>query len=210
MRVQELRDLLTQHLRRHGDHALFEPERDDPMHGGKQGAREQRNLDVVRLGEDPHERWVHQGESIHHHLKDVVGIRTVVLHSMLEQRAQQIGVLGEEVEIGFGSEVADLLSRSRLYRAFYGPAGLELTTARPNALPEMDYPVGVIAGNRFIDRVAGLFVLPRPNDGRVSVQSVMLSGMADHIVVMTSHTGLPRDRVAIEQTIAFLRNYRFS
>ena len=105
-----------------------------------------------------------------------------------------------------GSEVADLLSGSRLYRAFYGPAGLELTTAiRPNALPAVDYPVGVIAGTRFIDPVAGLFVLPKPNDGRVSVQSAMLAGMADHVVVKASHTGLPRNSVAIEQTIAFLR-----
>jgi len=110
-----------------------------------------------------------------------------------------------------GSEVADLLSRYRLYGAFYGPAGLELTTARrPNALPAVNYPVGVIAGNRFIDPVAGLFVLPKPNDGRVSVASAMLAGMADHIVVKASHTGLPRNGVAIEQTIAFLHEGRFN
>ncbi|SFJ17494.1 Alpha/beta hydrolase family protein [Bradyrhizobium sp. cf659] len=109
-----------------------------------------------------------------------------------------------------GSEVADLLSGSRLYRAFYGPAGLELTTvAQPDALPAVDYPVGVIAGSRFIDPVAGLFVLPKPNDGRVSVQSAMLAGMAYHIVVKASHTGLPRHAAAIAQTIAFLREGRF-
>lgn len=109
-----------------------------------------------------------------------------------------------------GSEVADLLSGSRFYRAFYGPAGLELTTARvSDALPAVDYPVGMIAGNRFIDPIAGLFVLPRPNDGRVSVQSAMLAGMADHIVVKASHTGLPRHAIAIEQTVAFLRDGRF-
>ena len=108
-----------------------------------------------------------------------------------------------------GSEVADVLSGSRLYRAFYGPAGLELTTTRPDALAAVDYPVGVIAGNRFIDPIAGLLVLPKPNDGRVSVQSAMLAGMADHIVVKASHTGLPRHTVAIAQTIAFLRDGRF-
>ena len=109
-----------------------------------------------------------------------------------------------------GSEVADLLIGSRLYRAFYGPAGLELTTAnRSDALPAVDYPVGVIAGNRFIDPVAGLFVLPKPNDGRVSVQSAMLSGMADHIIVKASHTALPRHAIAIAQTITFLREGRF-
>ena len=111
-----------------------------------------------------------------------------------------------------GSEVADLLSGYRLYNAFYGPAGLELittSTSRPDALPAVDYPVGVIAGNRFIDPVAGLLVLPKPNDGRVSVQSAMVAGMADHIVVKASHTGLPRHAGAIEQTIAFLRDGRF-
>ena len=109
-----------------------------------------------------------------------------------------------------GSEVADLLRGTWLYRSVYGPAGLELTTAtRTNTRPALDYPVGVIAGNRFIDPVAGLLVLPKPNDGRVSVQSTMLTGMADHIVVKASHTGLPRHAVAIAQTIAFLRDGRF-
>jgi pimeloyl-ACP methyl ester carboxylesterase len=111
-----------------------------------------------------------------------------------------------------GSEVADLLQGLLPYRAFYGPAGLELTTTpatAPNALPAIDYPVGVIAGNRFIDPVAGLFVLPKPNDGRVSVQSTMLAGMTDHVVVKASHTGLPRHAAAIAQTIAFLRNGHF-
>jgi pimeloyl-ACP methyl ester carboxylesterase len=119
--------------------------------------------------------------------------------------------LGRVVMLGTpnsGSEVADLLSGSRLYRTFYGPAGLELTTAI-RALPTVDYPVGVIAGNRFIDPVAGLLVLPKPNDGRVSVQSAMLAGMTDHVVVKASHTGLPRHAAAIEQTIAFLRDGRF-
>ncbi|WP_183259671.1 triacylglycerol lipase [Bradyrhizobium sp. CIR48] len=123
--------------------------------------------------------------------------------------------LGRVVMLGTpnsGSEVADLLRGSLPYRKFYGPAGLELTTTpatAPNALPAIDYPVGVIAGSRFIDPVAGLLVLPKPNDGRVSVQSAGLAGMADHIVVKTSHTGLPRHAAAIAQTVAFLREGRF-
>lgn len=123
--------------------------------------------------------------------------------------------LGRVVMLGTpnsGSEVADLLRGSLPYRKFYGPAGLELTTTpatAPNALPAIDYPVGVIAGSRFIDPVAGMLVLPKPNDGRVSVQSAGLAGMADHIVVKTSHTGLPRHAAAIAQTIAFLREGRF-
>lgn len=45
---------------------------------------------------------MHQREGVHHHLKDVVRIRTIVLHPMLEQGAQQIGVPSKEVEIGRG------------------------------------------------------------------------------------------------------------
>lgn len=52
--------------------------------------------------------------------------------------------------------------------------------------------------------------LPRPNDGRVSVESAKLAGMADHIIVKASHTGLPRHDAAIEQTIAFLHDGRFA
>ena len=111
-----------------------------------------------------------------------------------------------------GSEVADLVCRSTLYRAFYGPAGLELTTehaGKLHTLPAPDYPVGIIAGNRFIDPVAGLFVVPKPSDGRVSVRSSTIEGMTDHIVIKATHPGLPRNAVAIEQTIAFLRDGHF-
>lgn len=123
--------------------------------------------------------------------------------------------LGRVVMLGTpnsGSEVADLLRRTPLYRAFYGPAGLELTTAlagEPGSLPAVDYPVGIIAGDRFVDPVAGHLVLPKPNDGRVSTQSAMLAGMADHLVVHATHTGLPRHALTIAQTIAFLRDGRF-
>lgn len=110
-----------------------------------------------------------------------------------------------------GSEVADLLRGLALYRAFYGPAGLQLVTAAAPlaALPALDYPVGIVAGNRFIDPISWLFILPRPNDGRVSVQSTRLAGMADHVTIHASHTGLPSHPAAIAQTIAFLSEGRF-
>ena len=122
--------------------------------------------------------------------------------------------LGHVVMLGTpnrGSEVADLLKDLSLYRAVFGPAGLQLaTTERVLAdLPRPDYSVGVIAGCRSIAPIASAFVLPRPNDGRVSVASAKLAGMADCIIVRVSHTGLPRHAAVIEQTITFLRNGRF-
>ncbi|MBW7971497.1 alpha/beta fold hydrolase [Bradyrhizobium sp. BR 10289] len=123
--------------------------------------------------------------------------------------------LGRVVMLGTpngGSEVADLLKDLSVYRAVFGPAGLQLTTAPAPvlaALPPPDYEVGIIAGCRTIAPIASAFVLPRPNDGKVSVASSKLADMADHVVVKTSHPGLLRHRVAIEQTIAFLHDGRF-
>ncbi|MET4260490.1 pimeloyl-ACP methyl ester carboxylesterase [Bradyrhizobium sp. S3.12.5] len=124
--------------------------------------------------------------------------------------------LGRVVLLGTpngGSEVADLLKDLSLYRAAFGPAGLQLTTTQDPVLadlPSPDYAIGIIAGCRTIAPIASAFVLPRPNDGRVSVASAKLAGMADHVVVKASHTGLPRHAAAIEQTIAFLCDGRFS
>jgi pimeloyl-ACP methyl ester carboxylesterase len=123
--------------------------------------------------------------------------------------------LGRVVMLGTpngGSEVADLLKDLSIYRAVFGPAGLQLSTDQDPvlaALPSPDYAVGIIAGCRTIAPIASAFVLPRPNDGRVSVESSKLADMADHTIVKASHTGLPRHAAAIEQTITFLREGRF-
>lgn len=124
--------------------------------------------------------------------------------------------LGRAVMLGTpngGSEIADLLKDFVAYRAFLGPAGQQLGTRRDEALnailPPVDYPVGIIAGNRSIYPIAST-LLPKPHDGRVSVENTKLDGMADHVVVAASHPWLVRNSVAIGQTIAFLRDGRFA
>lgn len=111
-----------------------------------------------------------------------------------------------------GSEIADRLKNISAYRAFFGPAGQQLGTQRDSAIaalfPPVDYPVGIIAGDRSIDPIASAF-LPKPHDGRVSVANTRLDGMADHVVIATAHPWLMRNSLAIEQTIAFLRDGRF-
>jgi hypothetical protein len=76
-------------------------------------------------------------------------------------------------------------------------------------LPLPDYPVGIIAGNKTIDPISSFFIVPRPNDGRVSVKSTRLRGMSDHIVLGATHSGLLRHQSVINQTISFLRDGRF-
>jgi pimeloyl-ACP methyl ester carboxylesterase len=124
--------------------------------------------------------------------------------------------LGRVVMLGTpngGSEIADRLKNILLYRAFFGPAGQQLGTLRDAAtvalLPPIDYSLGIIAGNRSIYPVASAF-LPRPHDGRVSVANTELDGMADHVVVRTSHPWLVRNDEAIMQTITFLRQAKFT
>lgn len=111
-----------------------------------------------------------------------------------------------------GSEIADLLQRNWFYRSAFGPAGGELATRRSEELcgllGAVDYPLGVIAGDRSLYIFASL-VLPGPNDGRVSVERTRVAGMSDHIVLHTSHPLIMRDPEALAQTIHFLRNGRF-
>jgi pimeloyl-ACP methyl ester carboxylesterase len=112
-----------------------------------------------------------------------------------------------------GSEIADRLRDTTVYRRAYGPAGRDLTTAaataRKQRLGPPDYCVGIIAGDRSINPMSKYFKLPRPNDGTVSVASSRLEGMADHIVLPTAHTLMLFDRRVIVQVAHFLRDGRF-
>ena len=78
-----------------------------------------------------------------------------------------------------GSEIADLLLGHKLARRLLGPSLADLGTKRKqdSILSTPSYPVGVIAGTRSIDPL-GWAILPKPNDGRVSVASTRLDGAA--------------------------------
>ncbi len=112
-----------------------------------------------------------------------------------------------------GSEIADLLRRNALYRAFFGPAGAELVTARPDGLRhllgEVDYPLGVIAGDRSLYPLSSL-LLPRPNDGRVSVARTRVAGMGGHLTLHATHPLIMRNREAVRQALHFLAHGRFN
>lgn len=111
-----------------------------------------------------------------------------------------------------GSELSDLLRGNLLYRSWFGPAGQELITSgdlRRSRAPDIAVgKIGVIAGSRSIYPLASL-LLPRPNDGRVSVASTRIDGMADHLTIPTSHPFIVTDRTAIAQTLTFLQEGSF-
>jgi pimeloyl-ACP methyl ester carboxylesterase len=69
--------------------------------------------------------------------------------------------------------------------------------------------VGMIAGSAplGLGRVLGRF--REPNDGTVAVAETRLEGLADHLLLPVSHTGLVYSAAVAEAAVAFLREGRF-
>ncbi|HAQ50228.1 MAG TPA: lipase [Gammaproteobacteria bacterium] len=106
-----------------------------------------------------------------------------------------------------GSEIADCLKENGLYQKIYDPAGQDLTTDKDitELFGQIDYELGVIAGNSTIDLISSA-IIPGDDDGKVSIKSTKLEGMKDHIVVSASHTFVPSNRAVHQQTEYFLKH----
>lgn len=111
-----------------------------------------------------------------------------------------------------GSELADLLVSLNLAETILGPAHAHLVTRRGQAnealLGQVDYELGIIAGNRSLTPVPQR-LMPPPHDGLVSVQATHLAGMADHIVLPVPHTLMPIHPLTGAEVRHFLAEGRF-
>lgn len=110
-----------------------------------------------------------------------------------------------------GSEVADFVKNFWPYKKIFGPAGQQLITdqgAVKHLFGEVNYELGIIAGNATIDPISSA-IIPGENDGKVAVKRTKLEGMKDHIVVSASHTFFPSNKEVQKQTLYFLKNGNF-
>ena len=110
-----------------------------------------------------------------------------------------------------GSELPDVMQEIELYKTMLGPAGQELGTdenSRPNTLNPIQGEIGIIAGNRSLDPWFS-WLIPGPDDGKVSVESTRLNEMKDFLLVNHGHTFIMRSEAVINQIQHFLQNGEF-
>lgn len=105
-----------------------------------------------------------------------------------------------------GSEVVDRLRNVPGFELLNGPAGLELGTdsgSVPAALGDVDSSFGVIAGSRSMNPILSL-MMPKPNDGKVTVESAAIDGMGDFLTLDVTHPFIMQRSEVIEQVLYFL------
>lgn len=112
-----------------------------------------------------------------------------------------------------GSPLVDEIGDWGLYKSINGPAGQQLGTdlnSVPLSLGPVDYPVGIITGNKhsFFDAWAAKLI-PGEDDGKVSIEGAKVAGMSDFLVVPYTHSFIMNKKDVLSQSVFFLLNGSF-
>lgn len=111
-----------------------------------------------------------------------------------------------------GSELADKMANFPLLEWIVGPAGKQLGTDNNSICRELGKPgfeLGVITGDESLYWINSSMI-PGEDDGTVSVESAKLEGMADFLVVHTSHPFIMNNETVMKQCVHFLQKGTFS
>lgn len=113
-----------------------------------------------------------------------------------------------------GSESADKLRKFPPFQWIYGSLGWQLGTSPeaiihhlPAAFPEA-IPLGVIAGDRSAFPIVNQ-LLPKPNDGKVSIASTHIPGENDHVILPVHHDHMFKHPLVFQATLDFFQQQRF-
>jgi pimeloyl-ACP methyl ester carboxylesterase len=128
-----------------------------------------------------------------------------------ENGAEQIGRAVMLSPPSRGSELVDELKDITVFQWITGPAGQQLGTD-PDSVPlnlgRVNFELGVITGDATFNPLYS-WLIPGPDDGKVSVDRAKVSGMADFIVLPHSHSFIMNSKEVIRQTLHFLDHGRF-
>jgi pimeloyl-ACP methyl ester carboxylesterase len=111
-----------------------------------------------------------------------------------------------------GSELVDLLKDQTVLERIYGPAAEELSLedgSLVRSLGPVDFDLGVIAGNKSFNPLYSA-LLPGPDDGVVTVESMKIQGMNDFIILPQTHAFIMKNDETIAQVIHFLEHGVFN
>ena len=132
----------------------------------------------------------------------------VALHFLKGARDHRLGrlvLLGTPVG---GSQAARTLAQWPAGKLMLGRS-VDVWRSDPPVPPAPKSCIGAIAGSRAMGLGAICMNVPKPCDGVVTVDETRLQGLADHLVLPVSHSGMLISREVARQTAVFLRTGSF-